>query len=174
VQYWKWLFVGADGHRPGCARFLDRWLFLHLLVGVGMAYVVPVSLSQAANAVLLPLAGIFIGLSFAWGGNANALLQTEEILDVSRHVAGGLAEYAYVYATAILILLATVAIWGIAGLDVFDKVWPTHDSFWYGAISGLTYGVSSVALRECWHVVLGAQYLLLSRSKVQQLKRDKQ
>jgi hypothetical protein len=172
MRYWTWFFCGIEGGPAGYWRFLDRWLIFHLLAGAGLAWAVPITLSEAANAVLLPLASIFIGLSFAWGGNASALLQTSEILKLSKHVDGGLSTYVYVYSTAIVTLLAAATVWGIAGLKVFDDTWPGRDSHWYPALAGLAYAISSLALRECWHVVLGAQYLLLSRARVQEIEEE--
>ena len=77
ISYWQWLFKGS-GARPGYRRILDKWLLMHIPIGVILSLLTSLDLQACANAVLLPLAGILIGLSFAWAGNAHALLQTEE------------------------------------------------------------------------------------------------
>jgi hypothetical protein len=169
MSYWAWLF-GWRGHRAGIRRFLDRWILLHALVGGLLSTAVQATVQQAANTVLLPLAGIFVGLCFAWAGNAQALLQTKEIEAMARHHQSGqgLREYVFVYQTAILVLMSTIAVWGVAGLGVFDATWPTISRpIAYRCAGFGLFFISSIALRECWHVVLGAQFLLISRSDLQ-------
>lgn len=163
MKYWSWLA------RAGWKRFIDRWLALHFCVGIGLSSTVPVCASEAANTVLLPLAGIFVGLSFAWGGNAQALLQTDEIERLAEHRDGGITEYVLVYQTAILVILCCVALWGLAGLKLFDQTWPTPQNVRsYFAVKCVLYVSASVALRECWHVVLGAQHFLVLRSQIRE------
>lgn len=171
--FWHWFFRGV-GEGAGVLRFWDRWLFLHVFVGAFLAIALPVTLTKAATALLLPVAGIFIGLSFAWGGNAQALLQTSEIEDVSAFRAGGYEEYVFAFQAAILLILITLGMWALAGLAIFDCVWPTKDhSEMYAAISFMLFFLSSMTLRECWHVVLGAQSLLIMRFKIKQSKEKK-
>lgn len=173
MGFWKWFFLGTSG-KPGFFKFFDRWLFLHIIVGFLLAWLVPSSLSQAANTVLLPLVAIFIGLSFAWGGNAQALLQTEEIDKITDYHPGGFEEYVYTYQTAILVILITVSVWGLAGLDLFDKIWPTcsRPTFYFGIVF-LLFFLTSLTLRECWHVVLGAQWMLLARRNIKRTKSNR-
>lgn len=166
ISYWSWLFHGS-GAGPGAFRYLDRWVFFHLGVGVLLAWIVPTSLQEAAKGLLLPVAGIFIGLSFAWGGNAQALLEAPEIRDlVEKHV-GGFEEYVYTFQSAILFLLLTLVLWALAGLGIFDKVWPGSDLCYAYFVTGtVLYFLASLSVRECWHVVLGAQWFLLARHRI--------
>jgi hypothetical protein len=142
-------------------------LFVHLLVGGFLAEFVPLGVQEAASTVLMPLVGILIGLCFAWGGNANALLQTHEVEQMSDAHPGGLEEYAYVYQSAILAILITLCAWGLAGLGVIDRAVPAEcyprSQF---MVRIALYSLASVTLRECWHVVLGAQSLLIIRKKI--------
>lgn len=171
--FWHW-FIRGTGERPGILRFRDRWLLLHALVGVFIAVALPITLKEAATTLLLPVAGIFIGLSFAWGGNAQALLQTSEIEDVSNFRDGGYEEYVFAFQAAILLILITLGTWAIAGLAIFDDVWPTKEnSKLYGVIASLLFFLSSMTLRECWHVVLGAQSLLIMRFKIKHSKKKR-
>ena len=166
ISFWKWFFSGS-GAGPGFRRFFDVWILVHITVGITASFIVPISLEEAGRSLLLPLAGIFIGLSFAWGGNAQALLQTEEIEKLSSFREGGYEEYLYTYQSAVLLILVSLVSWGVAGLGVFDRVWPANvDSCLYHTIAGTLYFLASITLRECWHVVLGAQALLLIRFKV--------
>ena len=107
VSFWHWLFKGG-GAKPGYRRLLDKWFIGHIFMAAILTILVQQSLKESANTVLLPLSGALIGLSFAWAGNAQALLQTSEIEQLSRFRPGGFQEYAYVYQTAILVLLVTV------------------------------------------------------------------
>lgn len=160
-SFWLWLFRGED-FKAGWRKYWNRWLILHIAVGVALAWVVPLSLKDAANAVLLPLAGIFVGLSFAWAGNAQALMQTSEIEEVADHHRGGFQEYVFTFQVAILTILVTLALWGLAGLGVFDRqcFWACPSWIYSGVRVGL-FASASITLRECWHVVLGAQWMLL-------------
>ena len=164
----------GTGNGPGIKRFVDLWLLLHIFVALILSYFLPISLKEAATSLLLPVAGIFIGLSFAWGGNAQALLQTEEIEDVAAFKDGGFSDYVYTFQAAILLILITICLWAIAGLGFFDLVWPVaHKSKAYKIIAFLLFMLSSMTLRECWHVVLGAQSLLLMRFHVRKQKRNR-
>ena len=103
------------------------------------------------------------------GGNAQALLQTDEIEALSEEVPGGIATYAYVFQLAILVLLVTLAGWGLAGLGFFDLRWPTPvQPKTYRAVYFALLFLASLSLRECWNVVLGAQLLLLARRRIRQ------
>jgi hypothetical protein len=172
VSFWRWFFGGNQGARAGARKLLDRWLLLHLVVGTALSILVPVSLKVASNSFLLPLAGIFIGLSFAWGGNAQALLQTSEIEEMSERHPEGFSQYVFTFQLAILVILLTLTLWGLAGLHVFDDLWPTQQrGAPYRIVGAVLYGLASLTLRECWHVVLGAQLLLLARRTI---RRDRQ
>jgi hypothetical protein len=136
-------------------------------VGVALSLLVSPKLQECANTVLLPLAGILIGLSFAWAGNANALLQTEEIEKLSKYHKGGFVEYVFIYQTAILTILVTLVLWGFAGLGVYDQTWPTAGNpKIYFTLKTLLFTLCSLALRECWQVVSGAQWLLRIRKEI--------
>lgn len=176
-QYWKWFFRGIDGRKPGLFSMFDRWILFHLIVAAGLTYLVPVSVKEAASTVLLPLASIFIGLSFAWAGNAQALMQTEEIEELSQHVPGGLQSYAYKFQTAILVILVTLCAWGLAGLGLFEnqKSVCKHLPCDYlkHAVQGCLYFLASFTLRECWHVVLGSQIMLISRHSIKKGKQKR-
>ena len=166
VTYWRWLYAGT-GAGAGIRRYLDKWLIFHLILGSFLAWVSPATLQDGARGILLPLAGIFVGLSFAWGGNAQALLETPEIREMTEQHAGGFEEYLYTFQTAILFLLATLVLWGITGLGVFDLNWPTtSETTKYYLIESSLFFFASLAVRECWHVVLGAHWFLLARYRI--------
>lgn len=168
ATFWHWLFKG-DRDRPGYHRIVNRWALLHMAVGLAVAYLSGSLVKDAATSLLLPLAGIFIGLSFAWGGNAQALLQTEEIEHFADYHPGGFSEYLYTFQLAILVILVTLCLWGLAGLGIFDRLWPTSGRpAAYLAVEAGLFALASLTVRSCWHVVLGAQYLLAVRHKMRQ------
>ena len=76
--FWQW-FLTWRWDVPGIYKFWDRWLIVHLAIGLILAWVVLVPLVEASKTVRLPLASVLVGLSFAWAGNAQALLQTAEM-----------------------------------------------------------------------------------------------
>ena len=169
-QYWRWFFFGINGGKPGLRRIANTWMLVHLSAGLAAAMLVTINVRDAANTVLLPLAGIFVGLSFAWSGNAQALLQSHEIELLSEFSTGGLEEYVYTFQTAILTILATLVMWGAGGLGIYDRI-PL--ALIPGvAIETALYTMASITLRECWHVVWAAQALLLARYQVAKLLRQ--
>lgn len=166
ISYWHWFLKGSGG-KPGYRRLLNRWIFVHLAVGFGMCFLVQIDLRTSANAVLLPLVGILVGLSFAWAGNAHALMQSREIGKLSEYHEGGFVEYVFTYQTAILTILVTLVLWGLAGLGIFDMRWPTVENpKAYSVVKAVLFMFCSLTLRECWHVVMGAQWMLLLQREI--------
>lgn len=174
IKYWTWFFKGS-GSKPGFRRLLNVWMIFHLFMGLIFSFIVPGKLEDIANTVLLPLLGILIGLSFAWAGNAQALIQTTEIEELSKYHKGGFVEYVFVYQTAILAILITLILWAVAGLSVFDERWPTENRcIIYVCLKLVLFTFCSLTLRECWHVVMGAQWMLLTQRKIRELKNKNQ
>ena len=170
-SYWRWFAFGSGG-RPGFRRLVNRWLLFHALVGALAAALVQVRLVEAGNTVLLPLAGIFIGLSFAWAGNAQSILQTENVEELSQHHRGGFVEYVFVYQNAILVIIVTLCAWALAGLQVFDNCWPTEQrGATYFGTKALLFLLASLTLRECWGVVLSTHWLLLIEREMKEAKK---
>lgn len=169
LTYWEWFAKGRNG-RPGWQKFFDRWLALHVVVGVVMGFGLRLPAVDAARSVLLPLAGVFVGMSFAWVGNAQAILQSEEIERLSEQHPGKLEQYVYTYQSAILAILLTLVAWGLAALGTLEQPCPWQcPSSTYNLAKSALYALASLALRECWHVVLGAQLLMLSQRYVRKL-----
>jgi hypothetical protein len=166
-------FFRAGTTKAGWRRLFNKWCIAHLAVGTFLAWAVQSDLKTAASSVLLPLVGVLVGLSFAWAGNAQSLLQTAEIEELSEYHRGGLSEFAFTYQAAILAILACVALWGLAGLGVFERacLWQCSN-WWYFGTAIVLYAFLSLTIRECWHVVLGAQALLLMRAYKKKIDRE--
>lgn len=171
-NYWYWFFKGSGG-KPGYRRIVNRWIMIHLLIGFALAVLVKTNLSVSANSVLLPLAGILVGLTFAWAGNAQALIRSGEIGKLSEYHEGGFIEYVYLYQTAILIILVTLVFWGFAGLGIFDQYWP---KWWpnslavdsYFIVKSILFTFASLTIRVCWQVVMGVQLMLIAQKKIKE------
>lgn len=172
-SYWNW-FIRGSGAKAGYRRIINIWLIFHLVIGYVLSYSVRISLTACSNAVILPLAGIFIGLSFAWVGNANALLQSERMELIAQHHEGGFIEYAFTFQTAVLSILISLVLWGIAGLQVFDKTWPITDKYLYFIIKVIFFASSSLAVRECWGVVIAVQWMLISQNELKKIINKKE
>lgn len=155
-RFWRWFFVGLKA-RSGLARLANWWLLLHLAVGFSLAYLVTPSKTTADIAItfLLPLASILVGLSFAWAGNAQAILQTEELETLSKQLPDGIEGYLYNFQSAILIILVTMTLWGLAAIGLFAGCEYTAKI--------ILFALASMTLRECWHVVLASQIMILAR-----------
>lgn len=183
MNFWKWFFKGnfefgseikGVKSRPGIYSYLDVWLIFHIVVGVILMVLVPIQVHEAATSILLPLAGIFIGLTFAWGGNAVSLMQSEEMNKIADHQDGGLQVYAFKFQSAILILLITMVIWGLAGLKVFESLYKENTiNPLYSFVEFFLYFLMSLTIRDCWHVVMGAQSMVLLQRSVKKIL-DKQ
>jgi len=174
LSFWRWFVFGIGG-AAGYRRLIDIWLPVHIMARILLAVLVPQGLEDAAKAVLLPLAAILVGLSFAWAGNAQALLQTSEIEQLTQHREGGLTEYVFAYQTAILAILTTLVLWGLAGLGCYDEVWPTQAKSWvYLTVKWALFFSASVTLRECWHVVMSASWMLIVRRRIKEGRGDKE
>jgi len=174
IGYWRW-FAKGSGTKPGYRRLFNLWCFLHIVIGVLVAYLVQLTMVEAASAVLFPLAGIFVGFSFAWAVSAQALMQSKEIDMFTEHFPGGLTEYIYIYQTAVLAILATLIFWGFAGLGIFDDFWPTKDcTIAYFIVKAVLFALCSLSIRECWQVINGTHQLVLIRRIITKAVEQKQ
>lgn len=168
LHYWVWVRTGSGG-RPGYAYILNRYLALHLIVGGLLTLVVPVTLKDAASTVLLPLAGALVGAALAWAGSAYAILQAREIAQLAKHAPGGLANYVFLYVTAMFVIFVSLLLWGVAGLGIFEQLFPYATlGLAYEAARVLLYTISSLALRECWHLVYSVQIMLLAQIRIRE------
>lgn len=187
IKFWTWFFRGDAQEYPidpakgpltkqtaGIRSYFDKWLLFHIAIGFLMTVIVPMRISEAARSILLPLAGIFIGLTFAWGGNAVTLMQSDEINILADYKPGGLREYVFKFQAAILVLLFTMILWGLAGLEVFEGLYcHSRINISYKAVKALLFLFVSLSIRDCWHVVMGAQAMILYKRRIRKTINDK-
>lgn len=172
--FWHWFLKGSGGPAGLSVMLGNRWALFHLSVGVLLSVLVSRPLDVIAGTILLPLAGILVGMSFAWAANAQALLQTREIAQLSEFHPGGFPHYAYSFQAAVLSILVCIVVWGLAGFGVFDSTWPTPMLIYpYLVTKVLLFSLASLSVRECWNVVLSSQRLMIARHHLKSLRKNR-
>lgn len=167
-NFWIWFLKGSGGE-PGYKRIWNKWVYFHISVGIVLSIMISMDLKTAANSVLLPLVGILIGLSFAWAGNVQSLMQSKELDKLSEYHEGGFVEYIFIYQEAILIILLTIIVWAFAGLNVYDSIFNNIRVFYF-IMEIILYCLTSLTIRVCWHVILGTNLMLIFKRKISKLE----
>jgi hypothetical protein len=166
-SFWKWWF------RYGLFMFMNWWLLFHLIVGCALYLLVPSPYSQIAQVIVIPLVGVLIGLSLAWAGNAIAIMQSQEFRKMASKHPRGIKEYLYGFQSSILALLVLIVLWSLIALGIQNS---SHLAFISHnirtAIKILLFSLSSLAIRECWQIVLSTQWLLLSKHNIEELNKS--
>lgn len=169
-NYWRWFFLGLSG-QPGILKFVNYWMPFHLLIASIIALNLKVSIQDAASVLVLPLAGVFIGLTFAWSGNAQALMQSDDLVEMFEQHKDGLRNYVYTFQNAVLCLLITITLWGLAGLGILSGNW-FQGLYQMFLIKLSLFFFSSLSVRECWHVILGSQFFILAQRDIRKFQKD--
>lgn len=155
ITYWKWLFHGVDGSKPGISQYCDRWLIFHIIVASILCYSIPVD-ADMAKSLVIPFVSILIAITVAWCGNITSLLNTEEIIELSTYHPLGIEAYAFTVQNAVLVLFITIIVWVIYGFSILNN---SLGKF-------LVFFMSSVAIRDSWNLILLAQQLTITRIKI--------
>jgi len=165
-KFWTWFF-GTSVSTGGWRSLVDWWLGFHLLVGVTFGLLVEAPIEEAAKTVVLPLAGILIGLAFAAGGSAAAIAQSSEIERLSGEHPDGLAAYVHPFQLSVLLLMTCLVAWTIGALGVFDqRCWWQCGAASYLVAKSALFMLLSLALRDCWQAISLVQLMLLYRQAV--------
>jgi len=165
-SFWKWWF------RYGLLTFVNWWLILHLAIGYILFRLVSAPYSHIAQVIVIPLVGVLIGLSLAWAGNAIAIMQTPEFRQMASKHPRGIKEYLYGFQSSILALLVCIVFWSMIALGVHASpilLCVSHNIRISFKI--MLFASSSLATRECWQIILSAQWLLLSKHNVEELNK---
>lgn len=171
--FWRWLFRGTSG-KAGYHHLTKRpWIILDILVGAAMTYLTPMDFQEAATVFLLPLAGIFVGISVGWAGSAHTVLQTTELEKIANYLDGGMEGIVWEFQLAVLVLLAMIVLWGLAALGVFGLVGSKEAGLAHCGMSVFLYAGSSLSLRVSWNVVGNAQRLLVTRARMREELRER-
>ncbi len=163
-SFWRWWF------RYGTTRYFDRWLLVHIVFGYFLATNVTMNFEHAASVIVIPLVGVLVGLSFAWAGNALAMLQSTELALMASKNPRGMKDYLYTYQAAILALIVCIVLWSLVALGLHHiKLFAGLSPFQIILGKMGFFALSSLSIRECWQIVLSTQWLLLSKHKINEL-----
>lgn len=163
-SFWYWFF------KYGLKKFLNWWLVLHLVIATSLSFFIRIKIDEASILVIVPLAGILIGLSFAWVGNAMALLESEEVKKVIQQHEVGLKDYIFTYQLAILLILTSIISWALVGLKIQAHPYLAYIPTWLKHTFKIyLFFMVSISIRECWQIVMSTQWLLILKAKVKEL-----
>jgi hypothetical protein len=155
-NFWKWLFQRDGTHKSGIIALADRWLILHMIIGILAAIFLGQCFVDAAKNVIIPFASVLTGITFAWSGNITALLTTRELGELTRFHKDGIKGYVFTVQRSIFIVFVALISWVFVGLDIISN------AFW----RFIVFTISSAAIRESWGVIMFAQMLTIYREKV--------
>ena len=173
INFTSWILKGHEGSKPGYKRVLNPWLILHVCIGLLLSCLIETPIQKVSQTILLPMMGVLIGLTFAWAGNAQGFIQSQEIITLSKNKPGGYIDYIFTYQLSILIVLICSGLWGLAAIDfkeigigdqsVHLKYLPETAKL---IIKSVLYFILSLAIHESWSVIKGVHYFLIVRNKV--------
>jgi hypothetical protein len=153
IGFWSWLICrDVEGDR-GISNILNKYLVIHILVAGVLALIANDSATSIAKSIALPGAAILVGLSFAWAGRSANLLQDREFSAFLIENGPPAEGYVYSFQLAILavIVFILVALALAAGGLNMSLGTRTTDEF---ANRFVLFFFGSLALRECWGVIL--------------------
>jgi hypothetical protein len=173
ADFWIWFAVGTGG-RPGWRRLISRWALIHISIGFIASQLLSIEVSKAAQVVLIPLSGVFVGLTFAWVANVQTILQSDEIATLAAFKKGGYVDYVYSFQLGMFVVLGSIVVWGLAGLEITGALCKATASEkvcnqW---ITGFLFATVSLSIRECWQLISGSMLLLISRRGVQEIQQN--
>lgn len=152
LSFWRWFFNFTPSSRTGLKGYLDRWLPVHFILAIGIAHFGDIT-ADTANSLCIPFMGIMIALTVAWYGNLTALFNSDEIIELSKYYNGGIIGYAFHIQAAILFLFLSIILWALFGFQILKNPF-------------LPLFISSITIRDSWHVILFAQQLTIAKAKI--------
>jgi F0F1-type ATP synthase membrane subunit c/vacuolar-type H+-ATPase subunit K len=141
-------------------------LIVHAIIGFLFALVFREDLSERARSVILPLAGVLVGLTFAWSATAIGIISSKEFRRIMENSRTGIRGTANYFQLAILVVLASTILWSIAGLGPY-KTFPFISlKVAKLATSTFLFAFTSFAVTECWSAINLTRLTLLSYNLV--------
>lgn len=156
LSYWKWLFHGLKGEKPGIFLYWNKWLAFHIAISIIISIVTNEVKQSTAQTIVIPFVSILIAITVAWCGNIVVLLNNDEIIELTEKHKLGIEEYSYSVQNVILCLLITIISWTLYGIGLFNNFYGTTWLFF----------LSSLTIRECWHLIMFVQLLTIARTKI--------
>ncbi len=158
LSFWHWFW------HHGLRAFWSPWLIGHVFIGSLLSFLIRDRLSTVAGTALIPLASLLVGLTFAWSGNAVALLQSDELQQLGKSNNGEVfRKWVFDYQVGILAVLVTTTAWSLLAAGLVNNDYVASASPWV-RIAGRTamFALSSLTIRECWSVASLIQRKILS------------
>lgn len=163
LRFWDWFLRGTGG-RPGWRNLVGRATPVQLALSVAFGAVIKKAPQDLAASVAIPVASIAVALAFAWGAASLSLLTTRQVREMGNRSRGGLPEYANYFQLAILVVLISLAAWGVAAAGPYGA--SAHARGINAACSGALVFLSALAFSECWGVVDFSRSLFLAASSI--------
>jgi len=162
-SFWAWLI------RKGLPSFFDGWLLFHLIIGFIFQHFLKMPLFELAWKLIIPFAAILVAIVFAWSGNISTLLQTNEMDEVQKYNNFDIyINYVFNFQLVTLVNLSLIITWSLLGLDPFKGVVVRHSVYVIGRI--LVFAFTSIAIRECWTMILRLQLHLIQAAIIRDSK----
>lgn len=152
-SFWSWLILkDRDGDR-GISNIVDRWIVLHIFVGVAAGLCFDVDPRDLATKIALPGAAILVGLSFAWAGRSASLFQDKGFSEFIILDGAPIEGYIYSFQLAILVVLSFI---GVVAVIYLGGIFPSTNYADIDSMINRSIIVScgSISVRECWGTIL--------------------
>ena len=171
TSFWAWMRDRSE--RGGMKRWFNWTLVVHTIIGVALAYVVPGELADRAKSVVLPLAGVLVGLTFAWAATAISVVSSPEFRRIMAGSSQGVRGTANYFQLAIFVVLGSTLLWAFVGLGPFSA-WPGAPVEIVNRIAAaFLFAVTSLAIAECWSAVNLTRLTLLAFNIVRESDESK-
>jgi hypothetical protein len=162
-NFWNWLI------KIGLFQFLDKWLIFHLIIGFLFQHFLKMPLYELAWKLIIPFAAILVAIVFAWSGNISTLLQTKEMdLFRRRNNFDTYINYIFNFQLVALVNLTLIILWSLLGLDPFHGIKIQYSIYAIGRT--LVFAFTSLAVRECWTMILRLQLHLIQNTLIKDAK----
>lgn len=143
--FWEWLANGSGGKR-GISRLIGPWNYLDVLVGVIFYDNVISDQQMFAKDILLPVSGVFIGISVSSVMAFSSLMTSKELTLLSSNHSGGLIDLLYALALAVLLSLTTLIYWvAVSSLSGLSS----------SVFIGIGAAITCLSVRMAWRTILG-------------------
>lgn len=162
--FWRWFFIGVNNEKPGLFKFLDIWLIFYIMISLIFSYLFKNIDIKIDNTLAITFMGVLIAVAMGWSGNILTLLNSDEIILLSKKYHGGMLGYVFSVQTAVLSLFLTIILW------LFCY---TFNSY---ILLGFCIFFSCISIRECWQLILLSHILTFARSEIilQSIKQEKE
>ncbi|MBS1725135.1 MAG: hypothetical protein JST51_00325 [Armatimonadetes bacterium] len=157
----NWFLHGAGGE-PGYKRISLPWLLISIILGFGWQSIYKHPMSVIAQQVILPVGGIFVGLSFAWSGAVQSLVATRELRLAASKTPEGLNIFVGYFQFVCLLMFM---LFGLLAVVASDSI---HLSRFGAPVQNagrtIVFAFFIYSLVESWHVVDAARRLMIIHS----------